>query len=82
MTWEHFLEIRSKLNTVCEQLSQENAMDGPSLKGLVKHSIYFFSMRPPLSVLTEDNFKDLSYRYMASDEDLKLLNEELNSFLK
>lgn len=77
MIWGEFLELKALLMKVVEKFSLNIGKNSNALKEYPRHVVCYTSLVPVLGSITEDNFKDLSYRYIISDRDLELLEAEL-----
>lgn len=79
MIWSEFLDLKALLMKVLHQISSDIGKASNSLKTYPRHVVCYTSLSTVFDSLTEDSFKDLTYRYVISDKDLELVKTELEN---
>lgn len=80
MQWQEFVKVRELLMIVNTKILNKAAYDANSLKARPKSLAWVSGLIPVFRILTEQTFKDLTYRYIVSDKELRKIQTKLLNF--
>lgn len=79
MDWVKFTELRDKLMRVNSNVLKHIADNSKPLGDYPKVALDLIAWVQVFNIFRESDFSDLTYRYVVSDKDLGMIDEELDS---